>query len=114
MPKEHPKMSQKVANMAPTWAQVGAMLGSKIVLDRKKTLPKTTPKKTPKSINLTDKGTGSAIKWKFEDTRRHMEKNLTDVETYANMSRECRATTMQTSRKGKASITHISSKQQAK
>ena len=33
MPKEHPKMYQKVVNMAPTWAQVGAMLGSKIVLD---------------------------------------------------------------------------------
>ena len=29
-------MSQKVANMAPTWAQVGAMLGSKIVLDTSK------------------------------------------------------------------------------
>ena len=29
-------MYQKVANMAPTWAQVGAMLGSKIVLERRK------------------------------------------------------------------------------
>ena len=29
-------MFQKVANMAPTWAQVGAMLGSKIVLDTSK------------------------------------------------------------------------------
>ena len=27
MPQEHPKMSQKVANMAAAWAQVGAMLG---------------------------------------------------------------------------------------
>ena len=26
MPKEHPKMSQKVANMAPAWVQVGTML----------------------------------------------------------------------------------------
>ena len=26
-------MSKKVANMVPKWAQVGAMLGSKIVLD---------------------------------------------------------------------------------
>ena len=74
-------MYQKVVNMAPTWAQVGAMLGSKIVLDppksEEKTTPKTTPKNNPKNNqkkNLTDKGTGSAIKWKFEDTRRHMEK----------------------------------------
>ena len=36
MPKEHPKMYEKVVNMAPTWAQVGAMLGSKIVLDTSK------------------------------------------------------------------------------
>ena len=27
MPKEHSKMYQKVANMAPAWTQVGAMLG---------------------------------------------------------------------------------------
>ena len=36
MPKEHPKMYQKVVNMAPAWTQVGAMLGSKIVLDTSK------------------------------------------------------------------------------
>ena len=36
MPKEHPKMSKKVANMVPKWAQVGAMLGSKIVLGASK------------------------------------------------------------------------------
>ena len=29
-------MYQKVVNVAPTWAQVGAMLGSKIVLDTSK------------------------------------------------------------------------------
>ena len=29
-------MYRKVVNMAPTWAQVGAMLGSKIVLDTSK------------------------------------------------------------------------------
>ena len=51
MPKEHPKMYQKVVNMAPTWAQVGAMLGSKIVLDTSKSEEKTTPKKTSKNIN---------------------------------------------------------------
>ena len=44
MPKQHPKRSQKVANMAPKWAQVGAMLGSKIVLDPPKSEEKTTPK----------------------------------------------------------------------
>ena len=33
MPKRHPKMSQKVPNMVPKSAQVGVMLGSKIVLD---------------------------------------------------------------------------------
>ena len=42
-------MSQKVANMAPTWAQVGAMLGSKIVLDTPKSEEKTTPKTAPKN-----------------------------------------------------------------
>ena len=44
MPKQHPKRSQKVVNMAPKWAQVGAMLGSKIVLDPPKSEEKTTPK----------------------------------------------------------------------
>ena len=29
MPKEHPKILQKVANMAPAWAQVGTMLGAR-------------------------------------------------------------------------------------
>ena len=33
MPKQHPKMSKNEPNMAPKWAQVGDMLGSKIVLD---------------------------------------------------------------------------------
>ena len=44
MPKQHPKRSKKVANMAPTWAQVGAMLGSKIVLGASKSGKKATPK----------------------------------------------------------------------
>ena len=44
MPKEHPKMVQKVPNMAPKSAQVGAMLGSKTVLDPPKTEEKATPK----------------------------------------------------------------------
>ena len=43
-------MSQKVANMAPTWAQVGAMLGSKIVLDPFKSEEKATPRNTPQKI----------------------------------------------------------------
>ena len=33
MPKQHPKISKNGPNMAPKWAQVGDMLGSKIVLD---------------------------------------------------------------------------------
>ena len=33
MPKQHPKMSKNGPNMSPKWAQVGVMLGSKIVLD---------------------------------------------------------------------------------
>ena len=53
MPKRHPKMSQKVPNMAPKSAQVGVMLGSKTVLDppksEEKTTPKTTQKKTPQT-----------------------------------------------------------------
>ena len=36
MPKGHPKMYKKVANMVPKWAQVGAMLCSKIVLNASK------------------------------------------------------------------------------
>ena len=44
MPKEHPKMSQKVPNMAPKSAQVGVMLGSKTVLDPPKSEEKTTLK----------------------------------------------------------------------
>ena len=48
MPKEHPKMSQKVANRVPTWGQVGAMLGSKIVLSASKSEKK----------NDTENGTG--------------------------------------------------------
>ena len=33
MPKQHLKKSKNGPNMAPKWAQVGVMLGSKIVLD---------------------------------------------------------------------------------
>jgi hypothetical protein len=33
MSKQQPKMSEKMFNMVPNWTQVGAMLGSKIVLD---------------------------------------------------------------------------------
>ena len=44
LPRQHPKMSQKVPNMAPKSAQVGAMLGSKTVLDPPKSEEKTTPK----------------------------------------------------------------------
>ena len=51
MPKRHPKMSQKMPNMAPKSAQVGAMLGSKTVLDASKKPKKTQPKKTSKKIN---------------------------------------------------------------
>ena len=36
MPKQQPKNVRKWSNMAPNWAQVGAMLGSKIVLDASK------------------------------------------------------------------------------
>ena len=58
-------MSQKVPNMAPKSAQVGAMLGSKAVLDppksEEKTTPKTTPKKNNPNINLCEQGTGSAL-----------------------------------------------------
>ena len=42
--KEHPKIVQKVANMAPKSTQVGAMLASKTVLDPPKSQEKTTPK----------------------------------------------------------------------
>ena len=53
MPKRHPKMSQKVPNMAPKSAQVGVMLGSKNVLDppksQEKKTPKTKQKKTPQT-----------------------------------------------------------------
>ena len=41
-------MVQKVANMAPKSAQVGAMLGSSTVLDPPKSEEKATPKKKPK------------------------------------------------------------------
>ena len=61
MPKQHPKRSQKVANMAPKWAQVGAMLASKTVLDPPKSAQKTTANTTPKNINLCEQGTGSAL-----------------------------------------------------
>ena len=61
MPKQHPKISQKVANMASKSTQVGAMLGSKTVLDAAKSeekqqtktpskkQPKTAPKRQPKT-----------------------------------------------------------------
>ena len=39
-------MYQKVVNMAPTWAQVGAMLGSKIVLDTSKSDTENNTEKT--------------------------------------------------------------------
>ena len=75
MPKQHPKMSQKVANMGPKWAQVGAMLGAKIDLDPPKSEEKTTTKTTPKKHTKNrpretclSKGTGSAFKCK--DLRR--------------------------------------------
>ena len=53
MPKRHPKMSQKVPNMAPKSAQVGAMLGSKAVLDPPKSEEKTTPKTRQKKTTPT-------------------------------------------------------------
>ena len=49
MPKEHPKMFQKVANMVPTWAHVGAMFGFKIGFDRKKMPPEKAPENTTKT-----------------------------------------------------------------
>ena len=36
MPKQHPNMADKLVNMVPKWAQVGAILGSKIVLGASK------------------------------------------------------------------------------
>ena len=36
MPKQQPKNVRKWSNMIPNWIQVGAMLGSKIVLDASK------------------------------------------------------------------------------
>ena len=36
MPKQQPKTVRKLSNMVPNWSQVGAMLGSKIVLDASK------------------------------------------------------------------------------
>ena len=53
MPKRHPKMSQKVPNMAPKSAQVGVMLGSKPVLDPPRTDEKMTPKKTQQKVPKT-------------------------------------------------------------
>ena len=46
--KEHPKMTQKMPNMAPKSTQDGAMLGSRTLLDTPKNEEKTTPKETPK------------------------------------------------------------------
>ena len=37
-------MAEKLPNMVPKWAQVGAMLGSKIVLSGSKSEKKATPK----------------------------------------------------------------------
>ena len=42
--KQHPKIVQKVANMAPKSTQVEAKLGSRAVLDPPKSEEKTTPK----------------------------------------------------------------------
>ena len=36
LPRQHPKMLQKVPNLPPKWTQVGAMLKRKIVLDPSK------------------------------------------------------------------------------
>ena len=60
MPKEHPKMYQKVVNMAPTWAQVGAMLGSKIVLDTSKSDTEKNIKKQKSASPKTAPGGGAA------------------------------------------------------
>ena len=46
--KEHPKIVQQVANMAPASTQDEAMLGSRTVLEPSKSDEKTTPKETPK------------------------------------------------------------------
>ena len=52
MPKEHPKMSRKVANMVPTWVQVGAMLGPNRFPLKKKGVQKSFQKKgTPQDAN---------------------------------------------------------------
>ena len=52
-PKQHPKMSQKMPNMAPKSSQVGAMLGSKTVLDAPKSEENTTPKTRQKKTTPT-------------------------------------------------------------
>ena len=52
MPKRHPKMSQKVPNMAPKSAQVGVMLGSKTVMDPPKSEAKTMSKKCLQKVDF--------------------------------------------------------------
>ena len=82
-----PKLPQVEPQVVPLGLQVGGLrgiLGPSWAPNPPKSEEKTTPKKhtkkalninqTRRKKNLTDKGTGSAIKWKFEDTRRHMEK----------------------------------------
>ena len=48
MPKQQPNISEKLSSMAPNWAQVGAMLDSKIVLGASKS-----EKKASKPMPLT-------------------------------------------------------------
>ena len=54
-------MVQKVPNMAPKLAQVGAMLAPRAVMDTPKSEEKRHSKTTPKNINLWMHGTGSAF-----------------------------------------------------
>ena len=65
-------MFQKVANMAPTWDQVGVMLDSRIIFNASKSEKKTTPKmgqeSSSKSIpsgnhNAATAQSGAESKW---------------------------------------------------
>ena len=50
--KQHPKMLQHRSNMAPKSAQVGAMLGSKTVMDPPKSEAKTMSKKCLQKVDF--------------------------------------------------------------
>ena len=61
-------MAEKWPKMVPKWAQVGAMLGSKIVLDPPKSEEKTTPKTSGGSAGGGNSERGGAEGGEIEGT----------------------------------------------